>query len=112
MTAAASYPPARRQDLTDQIHGRAVADPYRWLEDADSDETRAWLAAQDELLAQHVAELSGREALAARIYELLGAGSVGAPIWRGERRFFTRRDPGQEHAVLYTAPRPTAVSGS
>ncbi len=103
MTAAASYPPARRQDLTDQIHGRAVADPYRWLEDADSDETRAWLAAQDELLAQHVAELSGREALAARIYELLGAGSVGAPIWRGERRFFTRRDPGQEHAVLYTA---------
>jgi prolyl oligopeptidase len=103
MTAAASYPPARRQDLTEVIHGQAVADPYRWLEDAGSHETQAWLAAEDELLAEYTAGLSGREALAARIYELLGAGSVGAPIWRGDRRFFTRRAPGQEHAVLYTA---------
>jgi prolyl oligopeptidase len=103
MTAAAAYPPARRQDLTEVIHGQAVADPYRWLEDAGSHETQAWLAAEDELLAEHMAGLSGREALAARIYELLGAGSVGAPIWRGDRRFFTRRAPGQEHAVLYTA---------
>ncbi len=103
MTAAASYPPARRQDLTEVIHGQAVADPYRWLEDAGSHETQAWLAAEDELLAEYMAGLSGREALAARIYELLGAGSVGAPIWRGDRRFFTRRALGQEHAVLYTA---------
>ncbi len=100
---AVSYPPARRLDLTDDLHGHAVPDPYRWLEDAGSEESQSWLAAQDALLAEHMTGLTGREALAARIYELLGAGSVSAPVWRGERRFFTRRAPGQEHAVLYTA---------
>ena len=100
---AASYPPARRLDLTDGLHGHAVPDPYRWLEDAGSEESQSWLAAQDALLTEHMAGLTGRETLAARIYELLGAGSVSAPVWRGERRFFTRRAPGQEHAVLYTA---------
>ena len=100
---ATGYPPARREELAEQIHGRLIADPYRWLEDADSEETRSWLAAQDALLAEHMAVLPEREGLAARITELLGAGAVGAPAWRGERRFFTRRAAGQEHAVLYTA---------
>jgi prolyl oligopeptidase len=101
--AAAAYPPARRQDLAEQIGGRIVNDPYRWLEDADSEETRSWLAAQDVLLAEYMAELPDREGLATRITELLGAGYVGAPVWRGERQFYTRRAAGQEHAVLYTA---------
>ena len=47
--------------------------------------------------------LGDRSALAGRITELLGAGSVGAPVWRGDRQFFTRRAAGQEHAVLHTA---------
>jgi len=101
--AAAAYPPARRQDLAEQIGGRIVSDPYRWLEDADSEETQSWLAAQDALLAGYLAELPDREGLATRITELLGAGYAGAPVWRGERQFYTRREAGQEHAVLYTA---------
>jgi len=100
---ASGYPPVRREELAEQIHGSLIADPYRWLEDPGSEETRAWLVAQDELLAEHMATLGDREGLAARITELLGAGSVGAPAWRGERRFFTRRAADQEHAVLYTA---------
>jgi prolyl oligopeptidase len=101
--AAAAYPPARREDIAEQIGGRIVSDPYRWLEDADSEETQSWLAAQDTLLAEYVAELPDRDALATRITELLGAGYVGAPVWRGERQFYMRRAAGQEHAVLYTA---------
>jgi len=97
------YPPARREDVVEQIHGFLVADPYRWLEDPDSEQTRAWLAGQDALLADYLASLRDRRALAARITELLAAGSVGAPTWRGERRFFTRRAGGQDHAVLCTA---------
>jgi prolyl oligopeptidase len=100
---ATGYPPARREEIPERIHGRLVADPYRWLEDADSKETRSWLAAQDTLLAGQLAQGPDRETLAARITELLGAGYVGAPAWRGERRFFMRRTAGQEHAVLYTA---------
>ncbi|WP_067461114.1 prolyl oligopeptidase family serine peptidase [Actinomadura macra] len=97
------YPSAPRQDIVDEIHGHTVADPYRWLEDPDSDETKEWLAAQDELFRKVAAALPGRERLRRRLGELLGAGSVGSPVWRGERRFFTRRTAEQEHPVLYTA---------
>jgi prolyl oligopeptidase len=100
---ATSYPDPMRQDLSEEIGGRLVADPYRWLEDPSSDETTAWLAAQDALYADHLSALPGREALAGRIGELLAAGTVGVPAWRGSRQFFTRRMPGQEHSVLYTA---------
>jgi len=99
---ATSYPDPKRHDLAEEIHGRLVADPYRWLEEPGSDETTAWLAAQDTLFADHVAALPGREALAARLGELLAAGTVGVPAWRGSRQFFTRRKAGQEHSVLYT----------
>ena len=97
-----SYPDAPREDLVETIHGRQVADPYRWLEDRDSDETKAWLAAQEELYARHLETMPGREKLTERLGELLGAGEVSPPSWRGQRQFFTRRAPGQEHAVLYT----------
>jgi prolyl oligopeptidase len=100
--AGLSYPAARREDITEELHGHTVRDPYRWLEDPDSSETRAWLAAQDALCAAEVAAAPGRGALAQRIGALLSAGEAGVPAWRGKRRFFTRRSGGQEHAVLYT----------
>jgi len=99
----AEYPPARRLDLTEDLFGHRVADPYRWLEDADSAETRQWLAAEDELWAAYRAGLPRREEFAARVLELMQVGYVGVPAWRGTSRFYTRRDPGQEHGVLYVA---------
>jgi prolyl oligopeptidase len=100
-TSPGGYPAARRLKLTENLFGHPVADPYRWLEDAGSDEARQWLAAQDELWAGHRGGLARREAFAARVTELLQVGSVGLPAWRGQARLYTRRDPGQEHAVLY-----------
>ena len=99
----AHYPPARRLDLVEDLFGHHVADPYRWLEDAGAADTRQWLAAQDELWAAYRANLPGRDAFAARVGELLQVGYVSAPAWRGTSRFYTRRDPGQEHGVLYVA---------
>jgi len=96
----AVYPAAPRLDVVDVLHGQRVADPYRWLEDPADERTVAWSRAQDELAAAQLAELPGREALAARMHALLDAGSVGAPLWRAGRRFWTRREPGQEHAVV------------
>ena len=101
--AAPAYPPARRTGLVEQVAGHQVADPYRWLEDPGSDESRAWLAAQDALAAGHLAALPARAALAARIAELTATGLVSSPSWRGERRFFLRREPGEEHAALITS---------
>jgi prolyl oligopeptidase len=95
------YPSAHRQDIVEEIHGHRVADPYRWLEDPNADDTKKWLTAQDELFHREVDGLPGRDRLRTRVRELLGSGSVGAPTWRGERRFFMRRTGEQEHAVLY-----------
>jgi prolyl oligopeptidase len=94
------YPPARRLDLVELVHGTEVADPYRWLEDAASPQTQAWSAAEDELARGVLDRLPGRETLRARLGELLAAGLATVPEVRGERAFFTRRGPGQEHAVL------------
>lgn len=96
------YPHAERLDLVEELHGQRVADPYRWLEDPEDVTTRTWSAGQDELFHAHTDDLPGRVPSADRIRELLGAGSVGPPIWRGGRRFFLRRAAEQEHAVLYT----------
>jgi prolyl oligopeptidase len=95
-----SYPQARRLDLTEDLLGHQVSDPYRWLE--SSDERADWLAAQASLFDSQRSELAGREELAAQVRELLSVGYEGTPVWRGDRRFFTRRDPGAEHAVLCT----------
>ena len=100
---ATGYPAARRDDLVEDLHGRRVPDPYRWLEDAASAETREWLRAQDALWAGAEAGLPGRPRLAARLRELMAAGYISSPVWRGPRQFFMRRRPGQEHGVLLTA---------
>jgi prolyl oligopeptidase len=97
------YPPAPRLDLTEDLFGHRVADPYRWLEDAGSAETSQWLAAEEELWAAYRAELPDRDRFAGRVHELMQVGAVGVPAWRGTARFYIRRDPGQEHGVLYVA---------
>ena len=96
------YPQASRLDLAEDILGHRVSDPYRWLEDDTSAERAGWLAAQADLFASCREDLPGRERLAARVRELLGTGYVGTPVWRGERCFYSRRDPGAEHGVLCT----------
>ncbi|MGP3961511.1 prolyl oligopeptidase family serine peptidase [Nonomuraea sp. 3N208] len=91
------YPTARREDTVDILHGTPVPDPYRWLEDPDSPETKGWLLAQAELFSRG----RGPQRFKSRIAELLRSGSVGTPAWRGGRHFFSRRTPDQEHAVYY-----------
>jgi prolyl oligopeptidase len=94
------YPDAPRLDLVEDLHGSPVADPYRWLEDADDPRTVAWATAQDQLAAGLLADLPARPGFAEHLAELVHAGAVGVPVWRAGRAFSTRRDPGQEHAVL------------
>lgn len=94
------YPPAQRLDVVDELHGRKVTDPYRWLEDPQSPQSVEWAEAQDSLARDHLDSLPGRGHLRSRLNELLAAGTVGVPVMRGQRAFFTRRRPDQEHSVL------------
>jgi len=100
---AAQYPQAQRQDLVEDLFGHRVADPYRWLEDADSAQTKEWLTAEESLWTDYRADLPDRESFASRVRELLRVGAVSLPAWRGATRFYTRRGPDQEHAVLYVS---------
>ena len=98
------YPPAERLDLVEELPASApryrVADPYRWLEDSADERTVAWSAAQDALFASAQATWPGRERVASRVAQLLSAGGVGPPVWRGERCFRVRRDPERDHPQL------------
>jgi len=98
-TPDTTYPPAPRQDIVEDIHGHAVADPYRWLEDPDDPATRAWSKAQDELVRPWLDRLPTRDDLAVRLREL-SVGLVSPPAVRGDRVFLMRRHPDDEHAVL------------
>lgn len=95
------YPETERENVFDQIHGRIVADPYRWLEDAGEQRVQDWMNAQDELTRAYLAEVPGREAVEARLRELFYYDSVSAPRHRGSRYFFSRRHADREKSILY-----------
>jgi prolyl oligopeptidase len=94
-----AHPEAHRLDLVDDLHGHAVPDPYRWLEDAAGDDTVAWSAAQDELARAWLDALPGREHLRDRLRALM-PGTIGPPTVLGDRVFHLRRLPDEEHSVL------------
>jgi len=97
-----AYPDTPRVDHFDLLHGVTVADPYRWLEDLDSPETRAWVAAQNRVTAEVLASLPEREGLRRRLGELWDFPRWGAPFRQGERYFFIRHDGLRNQSVLYT----------
>ncbi len=94
------YPDAERLPLIDTLHGHVVPDPYRWLEDAADPRTESWSKMQDALFAAARDTWPDKEHVRRRVSELVGAGVVTAPVWRGDRQFLMRRSADQEHAVL------------
>jgi prolyl oligopeptidase len=95
------YPVARKSDLVETLHGQQIPDPYRWLEEIDSPETRQWIDAQNSLTFAHLEKISARPKLARRIAELWDFEKFTPPWKRGGRYFFTRNDGLQNQAVLY-----------
>ena len=95
------YPATRRDDIVDTIHGQQVADPYRWLENADAPEVAAWMTAQDQFARAKLAALPGRERIAARLKEVFYYDALGAPSHRKGRYFYTRKLADQEKSIVY-----------
>lgn len=99
--ATATRPPASRAEpIVETLHGVSVADPYRWLEDGDAPEARAWVEAQNAHTRARLDRLPQRDRVRARLDELLTIGSVGVPAVRGARHFYARRDGRQDQPVL------------
>lgn len=95
------YPESRRVDHVDDYHGTAVADPYRWLEAMDSDETRAWIAKQNELTFGYLESIPMRERLRERLTEIWDYPKHFLPLSEGGRVFFRRQDGLQNQPVLF-----------
>lgn len=98
-----AYPEARRGETLDHYHGQAVADPYRWMEDLESPELQAWLAAQDKLLRSFVDEEPLRTRLHQRIKELSSVERFSLPMKAGDAVYYTRTAPGEVRPTLLVA---------
>jgi prolyl oligopeptidase len=99
--AGAGPPVAEVRPLTETFYGNKIVDGYRWLEDSGSPDTRKWVAAEMAYTRSVLDPLPGREAIHARLTELLRIGEIGVPRIGGKYYFYTRRDGLQNQAVLY-----------
>jgi prolyl oligopeptidase len=88
----------------DEYHGVKVADPYRWLEDDNSAETKAWVEEQNKVTFGYFAQIPELPAIKERLTRLWNYERYGVPFKQGGRYFFTKNDGLQNQSVLYTMP--------
>jgi prolyl oligopeptidase len=97
---------ARRGDQVDVYFGEKVADPYRWMEDIDSPETAAWIAAERANTAAALEMMPERAPIRSRFKALWNFPKFGLPQKRQGRMFYRRNDGLQNQAVLYVIDAP------
>jgi prolyl oligopeptidase len=95
-----SSPATPRHDVQEVLHGVTVKDPYRWLEDQNSLETRAWITEQNNYTHSHIDQLPGRSALESRLAELKKIEGIHSPFERKGRFVYRRRKADQEQYVI------------
>ncbi len=100
---ALDYPETRREHVVDVYHGVEVQDPYRWLEDDNSDQTAAWVKAQNVVTMPYLESLAGRERIKERLKELWNYERYGLPNEEGGKYFFTKNDGLQDQSVVYVS---------
>jgi len=88
----------------DDYHGAKIADPYRWLEDDNSPETKAWVEAQNQVTFDYLRSIPELNSIKARLTRLWNYERFGVPFKQGARYFFSKNDGLQNQSVLYTLP--------
>ncbi len=79
-----TYPPSRKSDRVDNYHGTLVADPYRWLENPDSPETRTWIEAENKVTFAYLNEIPAKEKIRQRLTKLWNYERYSIPFKEGE----------------------------
>jgi prolyl oligopeptidase len=97
-----TVPKAKTVDAVDDHHGTKVADPYRWLEDVDSPETKAWVEAENCVTFAFLEKIPERKVLEQRLTAIWNYPRFGTPFKEGGRYFFSKNDGLQNQSVLYT----------
>jgi prolyl oligopeptidase len=96
-----AYPEARKVEQLDDYHGLKIADPYRWLENSDTPETRAWLAAENKLTFDYLARIPEHEKIRNRLAGLWNFEVARSPTRFGKHYFYSKNDGLQNQSVLY-----------
>ena len=95
------YPQTRREDFIEEIHGLQIPDPYRWMEDLNSDEISQWIEAQNKITFEYLESSPLREKIQSRMTELWNYEKYSPPYKRGGRYFFSYNNGLQNQNVLY-----------
>ncbi len=96
-----SYPQTKKTGQTDEYFGTKVADPYRWLENDMSDETKEWVVAENKVTNAYISKIPFREAIKGRLKEIWNYEKFSAPFKEGEYTYFYKNDGLQNQSVLY-----------
>lgn len=96
-----AYPEVREDSIVDNYFGTIVADPYRWLENDTSEETAAWVKAQNEVTFDYLSQIPYRAEVRDRLEELWNYEKAGTPFKKGEYYFIFKNDGIQNQSVLY-----------
>jgi len=106
-----TYPETRREETVDVLHGRQVADPYRWLEDPDSEETKTWVTAQNALGRDHLDSLPSRPWFHRTMLDIVSMPRAGTPERIGERYLLSRNDGTWQQDKWYVAESLSDLQG-
>ena len=96
------YPVTAKVDHVDEYFDTPVADPYRWLEDDNSDETAEWVKAQNEVTFGFLEQIPFRDKIRERLTEIWDYPKETAPYYRGGRYFYSKNDGLQNQYVVYS----------
>ncbi|WP_122054662.1 prolyl oligopeptidase family protein [Vibrio sp. Evd11] len=95
------YPVTNKQIVSDDYFGQIIEDPYRWLEDDRSDETAQWVASQNEVTFDYLAQIPYRAELRERLAKAQDYKKSSQPFVRGDYTYFYKNDGLQNHSILY-----------
>ncbi|MGB3208515.1 MAG: prolyl oligopeptidase family serine peptidase [Crinalium sp.] len=101
-TKSITYPTSQTVNQVDDYHGTKVSDPYRWLEDVDSQETKAWVEAQNQVTFDYLNQITARSQIKQRLTQLWDYEKFSVPFKEGDRYFYFKNDGLQNQSVLYT----------
>jgi prolyl oligopeptidase len=99
--ASPSIPVSEVRPVTESLHDVEITDPYRWLEDQDSPETRDWITRQNAYTDAVLGSRPEASLFASRLTELMSNDQIGTPTYRNGRYFFVRRAVGQDLYSIY-----------
>src|SRR5699024_1705066 len=96
-----TYPDTKKVDTVDTYFGVKVKDPYRWLEDDNSDETKEWVKEENEVTFAYLNKIPYQKTLRKKLKELWNYPKIGTPFKRGEYVYFYKNDGLQNQSVIY-----------